>query len=404
MKTDQKKTFLLSIVMAAAASGIVFSTINNYVYEIYGISAEGRGVLEFFRELPGVLTVLFLAAIVVVREKYIMVVAALLISVSLVGMAFIPSRYWVVVAILFMWSIGAHVNMVLQHSYGVALSAAEGRGRLFGAVGGMRGVGQVVGTGVVWLGMGYAGMGFPGALMAAALFSALAALGYSLLVPRAHTARRRRRLVVKRAYGLFYLLAVLFGFRKQIFLVFAPWVLVRIFSLSASDIAFMMFISAAVGIFVKPALGAAIDRFGERRVLCADSVVLLFVCAGYGLVPHFFTPLIAVPMLYALYIVDDLLFSLRSAHTTYLSKIAHDHDELTSTISMSFAIEHVVSMIGPVLAGIVWMTFGFSWVFAIAGVVAVFMFIAAFKIPSREALLERAAVLSQGDGVRSEVI
>lgn len=394
MLGKQKKVFLVAIMLAAAASGILFSTINNYVYELYGISAEGRGVLEFFRELPGVLTVLFLAAIVVVREKYIMVAAALLISASLIGMSFVPSRYWVVVAILFFWSIGAHVNMVLQHSYGVALSAAEGRGKLFGAVGGMRGVGQVLGTGVVWLGMGYAGMGFPGVLMAAALFSALAALGYSLLMPRAHTARRRRRLVVKREYGLFYLLAVLFGFRKQIFLVFAPWVLVRIFQLPASDIAFMMFISACVGIFVKPALGTAIDRFGERRVLCADAVVLLFVCAGYGLVPHLVPAVVAVPLLYVLYIVDDLLFSLRSAHTTYLSKMAHNHDELTSTISMSFAIEHVVSMTGPVFAGIVWMTFGFSWVFAIAGAVAVFMFITALRIPSKEVLLVRAAASS----------
>ncbi len=395
MISKQKRIFLGSIAMAAAASGIFFATINNYLYEIYHIDAEGRGFLEFFREMPGVLTVLFLAAIVLVREKYIMIAAAVLISVSILGMAAIPSEYIAVVMLMFIWSIGAHVNLVLHHSYGVALSGTKERGRLFGALGGMRGVGQVMGTAVVWLGMGYLGLGFQGVFIAAAIFSALAAVCYGFLRPRAHTARRRRRLVIKRDYWLFYLLAVLFGLRKQIFLVFGPWVLVKLFSLKASDIGFIMFLAAGVGIFVKPVLGKFIDAFGERAVLAADACVLLVVCAGYGLVPLYMSPAVAIPILYALYIMDDILFSLRSAHTTYLSKIAHNHDELTSTISVSFAIEHVVSMTGPIFAGIIWVTFGFSWVFAIAAGVAVLMFIAALKIPPREALMRRAAALTQ---------
>jgi len=395
MISKQKRIFLGSIAMAAAASGIFFATINNYLYEIYHIDAEGRGFLEFFREMPGVLTVLFLAAIVIVREKYIMIASALIISASILGMAAIPSEYIAVVMLMFIWSIGAHINLVLHHSYGVALSGTRERGRLFGALGGMRGVGQVMGTAVVWLGMGYLGLGFTGVFIAAAIFSALAASGYGLLRPRAHTARRRRRLVIKRDYSLFYLLAVLFGLRKQIFLVFGPWVLVRLFSLKASDIGLLMFLAAGVGIFVKPLLGKFIDVFGERTVLAVDACVLLLVCAGYGLVPLHFSPVVAVPVLYALYIVDDLLFSLRSAHTTYLSKIAHNHDELTSTISVSFAIEHVVSMTGPILAGIVWVTFGFSWVFAIAAVVAILMFIAALRIPPKEELMTRAARLAE---------
>jgi len=402
MLKSQKKIFLTSIAMAAAASGIFFATVNNYLYEIYKVDAEGRGFLEFFREMPGVLTVLFLAAIVVVREKHIMIASALLISAAILGMAAIPSEYIAVVMLMFIWSIGAHINLVLHHSYGVALSSTAERGKLFGALGGMRGVGQVMGTAVVWLGMGYLGLGFTGVFIAAAIFSLLAATGYGFLRPRAHTARRRRRLVFKKDYWLFYLLAVLFGLRKQIFLVFGPWVLVRLFSLRASDIGLLMFLAAGVGIFVKPMLGKFIDKFGERRVLAADACALLVVCAGYGLVPLYLSPAIAIPILYALYIADDILFSLRAAHTTYLSKIAHNHDELTSTISVSFAIEHVVSMTGPIFAGIVWMTFGFSWVFAIAAGVAVLMFIAALNIPPKEALMARAASLTEEEPSHDE--
>lgn len=382
--------------MAAAATGIFFSVLSNYLYEVYQIDAEGRGFLEFFREMPGVLAVVFLAAIVVMREKSIMIIAALIIALSVVGLAYMPSRYWVVVIFIFIWSVGAHINLVLHQSYGVALSDRKTRGKFFGVIGGARGVGYILGTGVVWLGMGYLGMGFGGAFIAAGIFSVLAATGYCFLKPRAHTARRRRRLVLKRQYTLFYILAILFGFRKQIFLVFAPWVLVRIFKLPASDIALMMLMAAAVGMFGKPLLGLAIDRFGERCVLTADAVVLLFICAGYGLAPHYFSPVVAVPILYGLYVVDDLLFSLRSAHTTYLSKIAKNHDELTSTISVSFAIEHVVSMTGPIVAGIVWVHLGYSWVFAIAGVVAILMFIAALKIPPNDRLMGMHAAADEG--------
>ncbi len=77
---------------------------------------------------------------------------------------------------------------------------------------------------------------------------------------------------------------------------------------------------------------------------------------------------------------------LRSAHTTYLSKIAVSEKDLTSTISVSFAIEHVVSMTGPILAGFIWVKFGFSWVFAICAVVAFIMLTAALSIPSKMCL------------------
>lgn len=388
MSRRQTPLYLVAIVMGAAASGIFFSTINNFLFEVYHIDAEGRGLLEFFRELPGVLTILFLAAVAIVREKYIMVAAALLIAAAFLGLGTIPSRYAAAVLLIFLWSIGAHLNLVLIQSYGVALAPAQKRGKLFGAVGGMRGVGYILGTGTVWIGMGYAHFGFSRVFQAAALFTAIAAGCFALLHQQGHTARRRRRLVFKRRYGLFYTLAVLFGVRKQIFLVFAPWVLVRLFGLETSQIALLLFVTAAVGIVGKPLLGLAIDRFGERRVLAADALVLIVICAGYGLAPHLFARAIALPLLFVFYAIDDLLFSLRSAHTTYLSKIVHSENELTTTISMSYAIEHVVSMTGPIVAGIIWVTYGFSWVFAISAGVALLMLSAALRIPPKR-LLDR---------------
>jgi MFS family permease len=386
MFNRQSITYLISIVALTAASAIFFSTLNNFLSDIYNINAESRGILEFFREMPGVLAIVFLAAVVGLREKYIMVVASCIVGTAFAFLSTIPSSYYIVIAIIFCWSIGAHLNLVLQHSYGVALAKHQKRGKLFGLVGGIRSIGYIIGASIVWIGMGRLGLGYNDVYMAAAGFAFISAIACTMLVPKAHTAKKRRRFVYRKRYRLFYLLAILFGVRKQIFLVFAPWVLVKLFGMTASRIAALMLVGAVIGIFVKPLLGLAIDRFGERRMLTIDAIVLMFVCAGYGLTPLYFPAEIALPMLFVLYIMDDTLFSLRSAHTTYLSKIAPNHDELTSTISAGIAIEHVVSMTGPVFAGIIWMSFGFSWVFAICGVVAILMLFTALRIPSKEKL------------------
>jgi len=386
MFNRQSIIYLISIVALTAGSAIFFSTLNNFLSDIYNINAESRGILEFFREMPGVMAILFLAAAASLREKYVMIVASCIIAVALAALSTVPSRYYIVVAIIFCWSIGAHLNLVLQHSYGVALAKHQKRGKLFGMVGGVRSIGYIIGTSTVWIGMGELGLGYKHVYMAAAAFAAIAAIAYTMLKPTAHTAHKRRRFVYRKRYRLFYLLAVLFGFRKQIFLVFAPWVLIKLFGMTAPRIAALMLVTAIVGIFVKPLLGLAIDRFGERRMLVIDAIVLLFVCAGYGLTPLYFPVELALPILFVLYITDDTLFSLRNAHTTYLSKISPNHDELTSTISAGIAIEHVVSMTGPIVAGIIWIRFGFYWVFAICGVVAIMMLFTALRIPSKETL------------------
>ena len=92
---------LITVALSAAGSGIFFSVINNYLIDIYQVGAKGRGVLEFFRELPGVLTVLFLGAAVFLKEKYLMMAAALIIGVSFIGMATIPMHYAYAVLFIF---------------------------------------------------------------------------------------------------------------------------------------------------------------------------------------------------------------------------------------------------------------------------------------------------------------
>jgi MFS family permease len=197
----------------------------------------------------------------------------------------------------------------------------------------------------------------------------------------AHTGIRRKSFLIKRKYSLFYILALLFGVRKQLFLVFGPWMLIRIFDQGAPEMARLAIVSAATGFFVKPWLGKCIDRFGERKTLMADASVLFLICLVYALAEKILPSSIALILLFVCYVIDDCLFSLRSAHVTYLSRIVDSPDELTVSISTSYSIEHVVSMLAPPVAGFVWITWGYSWVFAVAATVAIMMFAVSSMIP-----------------------
>ena len=372
--------FLVSTLLGAAGTGIFFSSLNNFLADTYDITASQRGLVETIREIPGMLLFMLMAPLAAFREAWILFSALFTVAAGIAGVAFLSSDVIAVTAWLFVWSVGAHMAMTLRESFCVAFSDPGRRGSLFGIVRSLRSLGAIIGAACIWAGIGRLGLGYGVLYLGAAVLTVLSAIFVLFIQDRGHTGIRRKPFVFKRKYSLFYLLAVLFGVRKQIFLVFGPWVLIRIFHQDAPAMARLFLVSAAVGMMVKPFLGKLIDILGERKVLMGDSLVLLLICGCYGLAESSLPEQIVLPCLFACYIVDDCLFSLRSAHVTYLSSIVDSPDELTASISTSYSVEHVVSVVSPAAAGLVWVTWGYPWVFFICAVVAVMMFGASSRI------------------------
>ncbi|MBN1435146.1 MFS transporter [Candidatus Fermentibacterales bacterium] len=282
------------------------------------------------------------------------------------------------------------------------LSHGRNRGWILGRVGAVRSLGLVIGTGVVWLCMKLLGQGYSVTFASAAVLLVIAAL-VSFLLPRVPGDHRRgegsgkgptlrQRFVARKTYRLYYALAVVFGARKQIFLTFAPWLLVSGFNQRAPQLATAMAVSAVIGLAAKPFFGRMIDRFGERTVITADGLILLLLCAGYATVPYIlpFSP--ALLLLYVFYVSDELLFSLSMARTTYLSRIILSREEMVPTMGLAGTMDHVVSMTVPVGAGLIWVAWG-SWaVFAIAGLIAIIIVMLARRIPPHEPAAEADAI------------
>jgi MFS family permease len=278
--------------------------------------------------------------------------------------------------------VGTHLLMPVRSSISMDLADASRKGRRLGQISGVGAAASIVGCAVVWGAMRLAGAGYSTIYILGGLagLGAAAALA-RMRLPGAHL--RRPRFVWNRRYWLYYVLAFLFGARKQIFITFGPWVLIKVFGQPAYVIAQLWMAAGVLGILVQPLLGRAIDRFGERAVLTVDAITLFLVCAGYGgahLIPG---RAAALAVLYACFVLDLVLFGVNMARDTYVAKIALKPEHVAPTLSLGVTINHVVSMSIPAAGGWLWARHGHPAVFVAASGVAVLMvaFTACIRVP-----------------------
>ena len=380
---------LLLFAAAAALMGIAGSmfetTFNNFLSDTYKLSADSRGFLEFPRELPGFLTALFAGALFFMAETSIAGIAAVCVGAGMIGLALGGARHWwLMIAMMTVWSAGSHLIMPVRSSISMDLAREGMKGRRLGQIQGATIAASILGCALVWIVMdltpkNYALVYIIGGIVA---FGA-AAVFFTMRMPGAHL--RRPKFVWRREYWLYYLLAFFFGARKQIFITFGPWVLVKLFNQDAIIFAKLWIVAAVLGVLFQPALGRAIDRFGERKVLIVDSILIFSICMGYAFAQRFANQQVAVGLLYACLVTDQLLFGVNMARDTYLSKIALKPEHVAPSLSLGITINHAVSMTVPTFGGLLWMKYGYQYVFLCAAGVAVLMLIFSSRVRTPDA-------------------
>lgn len=370
----QLKLFLAGIALLSITGGIGESIFNNFLSDTFNLSAGARGLLEFPRELPGLLVALFIGALFFLSETRIAAFSALCVGVGMLGIAIWGASWTVMLVFMLVWNAGTHMMMSIRSSIGMELAHAEHKGRRLGQIQGVGIAASIIGCAIVWILMKYVGAGYRAMFIIGGVVALLAAFVlFTMWMPNAHL--QRPKFVFRRQYWLYYTLAFLFGARKQIFITFGPWVLIKIFNQPAYIFAQLWMVAGVLGIFFQPALGRAIDRFGERWVLVVDSGMVFGVCIGYGYAHLIGSHALALGVLYACFVGDLLLFGTNIARDTYLAKIALKPGDVAPSLSLGVSINHVASMSVPALGGLIWMKYGHASVFlAAAGVAVVMLF------------------------------
>jgi MFS family permease len=369
----QLKLFLLGMLGLGIASGIFETTFNNFLNDTFEITARARGRLEFPRELPGFLTALFVGALFFLPETLVGALAALCVALGMFGMAIWGCNWTLMMCCMILWSSGNHLMMPIQTSIGLDLGHKEKKAQRLGEISAAKIAATLIGCVLVLILLEHLSLDYAAALTVGGIAALGAAVALACMrLPGAHL--KRPKFIWNNKYWLFYVLCLLFGARKQIFITFGPWVLVKVFNQPAPVIAKLWIAAAVLGVFLHARIGRLIDRFGERRLLMIDSCAVFIVCAGYAFSHLVSMPRLGLWILYACYVGDHLLFSVGTARSTYLSKIAMSPEHISPTLSLGVTINHAVSMSAPILGGIIWAAFGHSYVFIFAAVIAVIMF------------------------------
>lgn len=369
-KTDRDfSLFLIVGLFAGVASGINSTVFNNFLSDVYNLSASARGIVEFPRELPGALIVIVLAIISFLGDIRMSVVAMLLAALGMVGLGIFSPTFGSMLVWMMVLSLGTHIFMPLSAGIGMTLSKKENFGARLGRYNAYNLVATIMGYAIVGIGFKYLGLTYKIAFMIAAIFYVFAAIFLGLMNPRKPEVKKVK-FIFRKKYTLYYILSVVNGARKQIFLTFAPWVLIQVYHVDPPAFAMLGLIVSLLSIFTRTIVGNAIDIKGERFVLSLEAIVLIIICLGYSFAADIAPTGVAVVIISACYIIDNSMSVVEMARSTYVKKIAVHPEDVTPTLSAGTSFDHVIAMTIPFLGGILWSAMGYKYVFLAAAFIA----------------------------------
>jgi len=366
--------------LMAAAMPIAFSTwsalLNNFVIEVADFDGADIGLLHTVREIPGFLAVGVIALIIFVREQVLGVVSLALLGVATAVTAWFPSLGGIL-TITMLSSIGFHyyetVNQSLQLQWLDKARAPQLLGWMVaaGSAATLLSYGLIV---LLWepLGLTYniVYMLSGGLTAGIALFCLFAYPQFEAPSPQI------KKLILRRRYWLYYALQFMSGARRQIFVVFAGFMMVEKFGFAVHEVTALYLINLLANMVFGPFMGKAVSVFGERNTLCFEYVGLIAVFLAYGGVYYFGW---GVVLAASLYVIDHLFFALALALKTYFQKIA-DPQDIAPTAAVAFTINHIAAVFLPVGLGLLWLISPGA-VFALAAAMAGVSLALALLIP-----------------------
>ena len=350
-------SYLVVVLCFGLACGCFFGVMNNFLAEEVGVRVDGRGRLEFFREMPGLLLMVILALFAKRDEWWILRVGLVIAMAGMAGLFFAPPHIVAAGFFIVMWSLGEHLLMPVRSSITMHLAKPGQEGGAMGIAGGLGSLGTVAGSGVVvgifllvkkfgWMNRaGFdASFVFTFALLLAALCATFFVKGKGGHV-------KRPRLHFDRKFNKFYILEVFYGARKQVFITFAPFMLITIYGFDTARLAFLGLVCALANIFCAPVAGWIVDKLGYRTVLIWDTVFLAVVCLLYGFADKLFPFEIALAVVYANFILDAVITNASMATNVYVRGIASSREEVTATLSTGISVNHLISIIVALAGG-----------------------------------------------------
>ncbi|MCG9725190.1 MFS transporter [Vibrio brasiliensis] len=370
-KTPQNFLLLISIVVPVAFSSWM-ALLNNFVIERANFDGSDIGLLQSVREIPGFLAFTAVFVLLFIREQRFMLLSLSALTIGTAITGFFPSVFGLLLTTLLM-STGFHYFETLKQSLSLQWLTKEEAPEMLGKFISVGALASLVTYGALWVCLEVFSMDFKWVYLTFGGIGFLLVAWMAFAFPQFEThVQQNKKLVLRKRYWLYYALTFMSGARRQIFTVFAGFLMVEKFGYSAADVTMLFLINYLFNFLFAKRIGKFIGQVGERKALMFEYTGLIGVFVGYALVE-------TAEWAAALYVIDHLFFALALAIKTYFQKIA-DPADMASTAGVSFTINHIAAVFIPVTFGFIWLVSPAA-VFYIGAAMALVSFTLSLNIP-----------------------
>jgi len=366
----------LLLVLLSIGMMLSFSTwqalLNNFAVDDVGFDGARIGILQSIREIPGLLAFSITFILIFFREQRVMLAALILLGIGTALTGFFPYVIGLYLT-TFLMSTGFHYFETARQSLALQWIEKSQAPVVFGQLVSAGSFAALVSFGVIYIGLDFFNFDLKWIYVAGGLM-AVAITVYCWIAFPSYSGKSQQKshIVLRSRYWLWYALVFMSGARRQIFVVFAGFLMVEKFGFSASQMTLMFLANMTMSIFIAPKIGKLIKRFGERRALILEYTGLVLVFVGYALADQAWVGVI-------LYVLDHMFFAMAIAIKTYFQKIA-DPADIASSSGVSFTISHLVAVVIPAGFGLIWLVAP-SYVFMAGAAMAGISLALAFFIP-----------------------
>ncbi|WP_038891517.1 MFS transporter [Vibrio campbellii] len=372
-RTPQNFLLLISIIVPIAFSTWM-ALLNNFVIEKANFDGADIGLLQSVREIPGFLAFTVVFVLLFIREQRFMLVSLAMLTLGTAITGYFPSLFGLLFTTLLM-STGFHYFETLKQSLSLQWLSKEEAPEMLGKFISVGALASLFTYGAIWVLLEQLKLEFKTVYLLAGGIGFVLIMIMAFAFPEFKTeVPQNKKLVLRKRYWLYYALTFMSGARRQIFTVFAGFLMVEKFGYSAADITLLFLINYLFNFLFAKRIGRFIGAVGERKALMFEYVGLIFVFVGYGLVQ-------TAEWAAALYVVDHLFFALALAIKTYFQKIA-DPADMASTAGVAFTINHIAAVVIPVTFGVIWLVSPSS-VFYIGAAMAAVSLLLSLNIPAK---------------------
>jgi len=338
--------YLMVLTITVSGGLHVWQTLfDNFAVTVVHLDGHHVGVIQSVREIPGFMSLLVVYVLLVLKEHRLSALSVLLLGVGLAATGMLPSFAGLILTTLVM-SFGFHYYETTYQSLGLQYFDKSVAPAVFGKLRSYAALSSMV-TGVLVFVLVMFLSFFQLYLLFGILVAGVGLWAFSRNPASTDMIPQHKKLIFKKRYWLYYALTFMAGARRQIFMAFAVFLLVKKFEYSVQGIAVLFLINNGINYFLSPFIGRCIVRFGERRMLSLEYLALIVIFIAYALVD---SRLLAG----GLYVLDHIFFNFAIAINTFFQKIADPRD-IAPSMAMGFTINHVAAVVLPALGGLLWL-------------------------------------------------